>query len=228
MSALQNSWFLFHVLFVVHVVLYFLNYFMYLDLPLFPVDALYSRAHYCLASAFGLVLFKTYKNSHLNVPTMHKALSDINFQDFILTLCFSRLPEAPLSLLPLAIYSVYHAVGFILPYVKKTSLESNLKSIVALQGDATLFAARLEIYAMFDIFLRFIIGRGSLLLVIVYFQFLRFQFSTSQKTRIALTELGSQLEALSLHEKCPPAIRSYYLKARQFMLGINQGQRKTE
>lgn len=201
-KTLQKAWFAGYISFLLCSTLYFLNTFLWIPIPF--ESRVYSISLLSLAMSFSTVVYKSYGMPRLSAKYLQDLLLDSNAQYSLLCLVLSFQAESFVALIPLYIYSIYHVLGFIgskAPFVTQ---------IFSLQPQLLSIAARFEIYALFHLLWVWLCGRGSLLTIIVYLQFLRFQYIVSAKTRIAFQQFRMQLDQLTGHPKCPGIVRNIY------------------
>lgn len=153
------------------------------------------------------------------------------------------------TLVPYITFSLFHLLTFtrttILPSItpasqsadgKSTPAGGNLaKTIQAWVKENYDRAMRFVSYAELVIFMRVLIGailfRNSLLAPLLYAHFLRLRFYMSSFTRSALQHVRGEIDQLTQHSSCPPAVRKGYLMLTDLVtryastvLSINKSQ----
>lgn len=208
-KALQQIWFGGYTSFLVCASLYFLNTFLWIPVPF--EKRLYFFSLLSLVLCFSTVIYKSYGVPKLTAKYFQDLLLDSNAQYWFLCLALSFQPESFVALIPLYIYSIYHVLGYL------GSKAPFVTVLFSVQPQALSIAARFEIYALLHLTWIWLMGRGSLIMIVTYMQFLRFQYIVSTKTRIAFQQFRIQLDQLTAHPKCPSIIRIVYEKIRELV-----------
>ena len=192
--------------------------------PFWSCQAFYRRALCSLLLAYGLpaatALLALKRKAELD-PDIQKAphllgqllLADANLLYFALSLWLVFSDSFDLLFYTLAIYSFYHVSNHL-----RDSLTSNnrlVKSLIlptlALQPNMLLMCAHVEILALPVMFVRWIfLGCTSAFSLMFYFQFLRFQFVSSERTRLAFKEVDRVIKRALVAPVVPKHVLPYY------------------
>jgi len=123
-----------------------------------------------------------------------------------------------LAPIPLAIYSFYNIIDFGLPYLQKIPfLGSQFTKARARQADAVLMAAHCEIMTLVVLVLLRFTGHGSILAIIMYFQFLQYRYIASATTRLVFGMIGSTGDRWMNHPRVPGLVRQLYFKIKSLL-----------
>lgn len=199
--------------------------------------------------SYGVVIYKSFGVPRTDRAYVQRALMDENVQYLVIAMYWCWIQPIALTLIPYVTFSLFH----LLTFTRTTILPSMIPANQAADGTSTPAggnwskgiqswvkenydrAMRFVSYAEVVIFVRVLIGallfRNSLIAPLLYAHFLRLRFYMSSFTRAAFQHVRGELDQLTQHESCPPAVRKGYLMLMDLVtryastvLSINKGQ----
>jgi hypothetical protein len=146
--------------------------------------------------------------------------SDFSF--FFLALIFGLGYQPVFSILAiLFIPSFVHTVNYAVN--NRLSDNANLLRVHFLLTQATQsllqICATFELFTFFQLIFDLLFGYGSLLLVLMYFNFLTDRFRSSPHSQMLLHQLMQLFNQATLHPYCPAVLREFYLKLDEWSQG---------
>lgn len=238
----EQVWLGSHLIFLVHVLLFVLGFGTSSNTSshiltgltsLWTWEAFYSRACYALVTAHGISAYRAMlaikqkleltgsQGSGPNVQQLlgHMMLTDANVLYFALAVWLTLTSPFGPVFYSMAVYSFYHLASHVRnAKVAVGSLPERLmKAIVlpalSLQNNVLLMCAHVEIVALPILLFRMIfVGSTGILALALYFQFLRFQYASSGRTRMAFRELNLFFGKTLAHPSLPRYWLGYYEK----------------
>ncbi|KAI8373131.1 uncharacterized protein BYT42DRAFT_500865, partial [Radiomyces spectabilis] len=173
--------------------------------------------------SYSIILYHAYK------PFVKRILLDENFQYCSLAVYFLVSRRVSISLLPFAIYAVFHTADYtrtvLLPAFapQNTQLQEQLKSVTSrFRNQAMDYVSKVEV---FGVFARLLLGlfvlRSTVFSILFYLHFLRMRYYMSPQMRKTLTGIYTRVDAFLLpptaHSKVPPAVSKAYSTVKSIL-----------
>ncbi|ORX44531.1 hypothetical protein BCR36DRAFT_334571 [Piromyces finnis] len=224
---LQYVWFMGHLTTVLCTVLYIFS-------ALYrPFMSFYKRAFMGVLLSYSIVLYKLYGAPKLNKMYWMRLTNDENLQYMILAFVWMTSPPFFVLLLPYAIFSLFHALEYIisvlLPLFVPNQTESQKALIIKIrnfintyQPITVQFIARLEVVGILPLLILMVLfRRASFVQPFIFVQFLRFRYISSPLVQREFTSLRLTLDSKLLgNEKVPAFAQNAYVKIRDFVIKI--------
>lgn len=212
---MQRTWGLAHLTFLLLTFVYVFN---ASCLGVRVLGVCYKLGMLCLICSYGIAVKRHVGHLLCDMQTLERAFSYDGAPYFCLALMWWVMTTpVPITLLPLSIYSMYHAIAWAKDdaVVKRSKEwrqwgESLCLKLTAQQSSLLFAAAHLEIAALPYMLLAWLMSKRGpgFAQLLFYFQFLRWQYSVSPKIRSALMQWKAAWDAAIQHPSCPKGIRS--------------------
>ncbi|KAG1845482.1 hypothetical protein DFJ58DRAFT_907128 [Suillus subalutaceus] len=153
-----------------------------------------------------------------NMAYVRRALADENVQYFLLAIFWWTSRPVTIALLPYFVFSLFHGLTFTRP-PQPHPLAKKLHLWVKANYDT---AMRIVAITELVIFARVLFGalllRNSLMMPLVYANFLHQRYFHSQFTRDAITLADKRITDLSNHPSVPPMVGQVWVRARELVV----------
>ncbi|TPX43707.1 hypothetical protein SeMB42_g04626 [Synchytrium endobioticum] len=227
----QFAWFAGHLITVVQALTYFLIYRMS-----YEGSRAYSRAYMGTMLSYGIILYKAHGIPHISKNYMQRILLDENTQYLLLALIWLTTSPIWVTLIPYSTFSVFHALTFIrtdiIPTLAPTAASTGtaplarrlqqhiLQFVQTYQGPALSMVAYSEIWVTFPILILYIFtGRASVLLPLMYANFVRFRYFFSPTTKQAFRDVRVRFDAwIEQNSSVPAIVKTLYVQAREAII----------
>ncbi|ODV80865.1 uncharacterized protein CANTADRAFT_46909 [Suhomyces tanzawaensis NRRL Y-17324] len=198
-QTLQFAWFVGHLLTLTGIFFYSLT---YIKIGVRAYKFWYTVALFGILESFGILIFQIFQKSGSNVFSV---LKNDNSQFFLLSaaLLFLR-PYVLLTLLPFALYSVFHSLAYIQTYLlpvfglDKHAISKTIGDFVANNNVKSVqLGSVIEVYAYVWLFVRLLtFRRRSLVPFVVYTVFIKTRFENSIFTRNYIKSIEVKVDSL--------------------------------
>ncbi|KAI8889572.1 hypothetical protein K501DRAFT_320261 [Backusella circina FSU 941] len=234
-KTLQFSWFMGHVFTLIGTLIYVVS------LVLFRSSTLFYKVAYVGAIvSYGVVIIKSHGTPKPNAEYARNLVMDENAQYLMLAVFWFFSSPIAVTLIPFAIFSIFHALGYvrtnIIPTVfprPRTSggaaassntwqvkTQQQIKSLTdKYYSIAMSFVAQSEV-TIIAVRLVFGLLRLQFLPIFIFSQFLRFRYHLSTYTRQTFSDLRVKADALLLPPNADPRIPPIVTKAYTTIQGL--------
>ncbi|KAN0012363.1 hypothetical protein ACTFIU_007662 [Dictyostelium citrinum] len=171
------------------------------------------------AIAYSIPIFNTFEGRTPDRALAAQLVQDENAQFVFYCIIFYFLGSASLVyLLPNFIYSFFHILELVIPYTERVPFIKNLlKRINSTNTKAVDFAISVEINIVLIAFFSIFSSLSNILLVFIYFRYLKLRYQFSQRIKSKLHEYSQMVDQLSAHPSCPTFIRSAIPKIKMVL-----------
>ncbi|KAI9098834.1 hypothetical protein DFS34DRAFT_580149 [Phlyctochytrium arcticum] len=219
----QFLWFLGHLATVTATVLYL---FFARGSPS-AAAKIYARAYYGTLLSYGIIMYKAHGIPQINTSYLQAVLRDENTQYFLLALIWAFTRPFGVSLIPYAVFSLFHSLNYFRSELLPTLLPASTSSITPKIQDMILRfvrnyqsrALRLVAYAEVFAILPWAVfgilwGATSFVTALFYVRFLAFRNVMSPLTKQAFGDLRAKTDAVAAHPVLPAAVKKVYATLR--------------
>lgn len=188
---------------------------------LFGGSVLYKLGMLALAAAFFYDTYILFAKINGSKDMIQQVILSESSPYTVLSVALYLLPASSVVLLPLLIRALYSTVMLLrsLPAVTKSQTYRKYAYIgdrlIAVNPQALLIASNIEV-AVLPWLLLSVFSTG-LIMPLVYFLFIRWQYAVNARTRIAIGAVDDAATKAMAHPSCPPVVRESYSKVRAYL-----------
>jgi len=233
-TTLQFAWFCGHALLLLTTFRYGLSY-IFFNWHGGMAQLCYRTAFISAATTYGIVVFKAFRaRASRGLSSSPLALAaDENVQYLLVALVWLMSRQMPLALLPFSVYSVFHVATYTRNSILKSlyppnaqgqappkpALDGILQGFIKNHYDSSMkLVAYLEIGLWFRILgSALLFQKGTWILIVAYTIFFRARYSQSNFVRLAVSGLGSHVDAALANQGTPPAAKQAWDTVKNIM-----------
>ncbi|KAM9958113.1 hypothetical protein ACTFIW_013089 [Dictyostelium discoideum] len=169
--------------------------------------------------AYSIPIFNTFEGRKPDRALAAQLVQDENAQFVFYCMIFYFLGSSSLVyLLPNFIYSFFHMLKIVIPYTSSVPFIKNLlEKVNSTNAKAIDFAISVEINIVLIAFFGIFSSFSNILLVFIYFRYLKLRYQFSQKIKSKINEYSQMVDQLSAHPSCPTFIRNIIPKIKMVL-----------
>ncbi|KAN0040087.1 hypothetical protein ACTA71_011972 [Dictyostelium dimigraforme] len=169
--------------------------------------------------AYSIPIFNTFEGRTPDRALAAQLVQNENAQFVFYCMIFYFLGSASLVyLLPNFIYSFFHMLKLLIPYTSRVPFIKNLlEKLNSFNSKAIDFAISIEINIVLIAFFSIFSSFSNILLVFIYFRYLKLRYQFSQKIKSKVNEYSQMVDQLSAHPSCPAFIRNTVPKIKMVL-----------
>ncbi|GCF00393.1 hypothetical protein ZYGM_001031 [Zygosaccharomyces mellis] len=225
-KTLQFAWFCGHAVTLVSTIIYFLTY----------CPKVYRVAYLGVLESFGIITFQHYYLKQSSLQDRSLAPSSLLLNDdllyFAMALVWFFTPRFTLSLIPYAVFSLFHVLIYgksvMLPQV--FDMGSDSKYVTAISNFVRQYNERsmywmgsVEIFMWVWLTLRALLfRRKSWIVWLSYSFFLKVRFENSKYIKSSFAQWRVRLDGIVSHSSVPPSVKQWYHRFEVLLLEISR------
>ncbi|KAM9985833.1 hypothetical protein ACTFIZ_002128 [Dictyostelium cf. discoideum] len=169
--------------------------------------------------AYSIPIFNTFEGRKPDRALAAQLVQNENAQFVFYCMIFYFLGSSSLVyLLPNFIYSFFHILKLVIPYTARVPFIKNLlEKVNSTNTKAIDFAISVEINIVLIAFFGIFSSFSNILLVFIYFRYLKLRYQFSQKIKSKINEYSQIVDQLSAHPSCPTFIRNIIPKIKMLL-----------
>lgn len=169
--------------------------------------------------AYSIPIFNTFEGRKPDRALAAQLVQDENAQFVFYCMIFYFFGSSSLVyLLPNFIYSFFHMLKIVIPYASSVPFIKNLlEKVNSTNAKAIDFAISVEINIVLIAFFGIFSSFSNILLVFIYFRYLKLRYQFSQKIKSKINEYSQMVDQLSAHPSCPTFIRNIIPKIKMVL-----------
>lgn len=230
-KGLQFAWFAGHVVVLLSTLFYVFGFNKYV----------YRVAYLGVMHSFGIIGYQQYylktkaTTGASNNPSVYTLINDENVIYFIQALMWFLTPVFSLSLVPFALFSLFHVLrylqNFLLPTVFGMTKENNnmlatVDNFTRTYNERCMYwVGTTEIGILVLLVFRALLWYpSSWIVLITYALFIKIRYETSKYTKASFSQCRVRLDGVISHPSIPPAVKSTYNTLKLKLIDISRYQ----
>lgn len=230
-KGLQFAWFAGHVVVLLSTFFYVFGFNGYI----------YRIAYLGVLHSFGIIGYQQYylktksTTGASNTPSLYTLINDENVIYFIQALMWLLTPAFSMSLLPFALFSLFHVLRYVqntlLPTVFGLTKENNtmlasVDSFTRTYNERCMYwVGTTEIAILVVLVFRALLWYPSSWIVLMtYALFIKIRYETSKYTKASFSQCRVRLDGVISHPSIPPVVKSTYNTMKLKLIDISRYQ----
>lgn len=216
-ASLEGLWFGANIFLLVNVISHLLTY------GSLTSHECYRRAMLAAAVTYALALYKAVGFPKFSREWAQRAMVNDNSHYLFITFVLANSLPLTLVLIPITIYSFYQTIFYLRNLLQEVGTPFSRTVIGYIEKAETywtralLFAAQFEVMVSVTLLLNAFTGHVDLLLMLAYYNFLKYRYIFSSNTRLVMGLFGTKLDSVFHHPSCPGFLRSIWDKIRAYL-----------
>jgi len=183
----------------------------------------FRRAMFAAAVTYGVSLYKAVGMPTFSREWAQRATTNDNSHYLLITLVMANSFPVTLMLIPVTIYSFFQTIFYVRNLLQDIGSPFSRTVIGYIDKAETywtralLFGAQFEVMVMITLILNLFTGQVDLLLMLAYYNFLKYRYIFSSNTRLVMGLFASKLDSLFHHPSCPAVLGNVWDRIRAWL-----------